>query len=65
MNATDHLRTARISLRGESQTMIVCNRLVMASQWFSVLPLPDDLWVITVKQENEGRLKAWCDSLCL
>ena len=45
--------------------MIVCNRLVTASQWFSVLPLPEDLWEITGKKENEGRLKEWCDSVRL
>jgi len=40
--------------------MAVCTRLVSSSQWFSVLPLPDDLWEITVKEENEARLQAWC-----
>ena len=25
-----------------------------------VLPLPDELWEITVKEENEARLRAWC-----
>jgi hypothetical protein len=43
--------------------MAVSDRLVSSSQWFSMLPLPDDHWEITVKKENEGRLKAWCASL--
>jgi len=34
--------------------------MVSSSQWFSVLPLPDDHWEITVKVENEARLRAWC-----
>ncbi len=45
--------------------MVMSNLLVSSSQWFSVLPLPDDCWEITVKEENEGRLKAWCSSLGL
>jgi hypothetical protein len=31
-------------------------RLVHASQWFSVLPLPDDHFEITVKKENKDML---------
>ena len=57
------LRTSSVTLRGESQAMVMSNLLVSSSQWFSVLPLPDDRWEVTVKQENEGRLQAWCNSL--
>ncbi len=57
------LRTSSVTLRGESQAMVMSNLLVSSSQWFNVLPLPDDRWEVTVKQENEGRLQAWCNSL--
>lgn len=43
--------------------MAMTNLLVQASQWFSILPLPDDHWEITVKDENEGRLHSWCMNL--
>jgi hypothetical protein len=55
------LRTTSITLASESRTMAVCRQLIIFSQWFSVLPLPDDLWEITVKEENEARLRAWCE----
>lgn len=45
--------------------MVMTNLLVQASQWFSILPLPDDHWEITVKEENERRLHSWCASLGL
>jgi len=57
------LRTASVTLCGESRAKAISSRLIGASQWFSVLPLPDDLWEITVKEENEARLQAWCASL--
>ncbi|MBN8420644.1 MAG: hypothetical protein J0L73_17130 [Verrucomicrobia bacterium] len=60
MYTSSSLRTASITLSGESQAMAACSRLVSSSQWFSVLPLPDDHWEITVKVENEARLRAWC-----
>ena len=53
-------RTASVTLCGEARAMEVAIRLVSASQWFSVLPLPDDHWEITVKKENESHLQTWC-----
>lgn len=63
MYVSSDLRTSTITLRGESQTMVMSSLLVQASQWFSILPLPDDQWEITVKEENEGRLQSWCMNL--
>jgi len=63
MSISSGLRTASITLCGESRAMAACRRLVSSSQWFSVLPLPDDHWEITVKEENEARLRAWCAAL--
>lgn len=63
MYISSGLRTASITLGGESRALAVCSKLVNASQWFSVLPLPDDHWEITVKEENEARLRAWCAAL--
>jgi hypothetical protein len=60
MYVSSELRTSSITLFGESQTMVMSNLLVQASQWFSILPLPDDKWEITVKEENERRLHSWC-----
>jgi len=40
--------------------MALCSQLISSSQWFSVLPLPGDHWEVTVKEENEARLRAWC-----
>jgi len=36
------IRTARIEVIGLNRVQGLCDRLIAASQWFSVLPLPDD-----------------------
>lgn len=59
MHMSSGYRTASITLCGEARAKAVCSLLIISSQWFSVLPLPDDLWEITVKEENEARLQAW------
>lgn len=41
------------TLDGEGFTARVCMALVVRSVWFAVTPLPDDEWVITVKQDSE------------
>ena len=60
MYISSGFRSAGITLCGEERAMGMCSWLVSASQWFSVLPLPDDQWEITVKEENEARIQAWC-----
>lgn len=60
MYISSGFRSAGIILFGEARAMAMCSRLVSSSQWFSVLPLPDDHWEITVKEENEVRLRVWC-----
>lgn len=39
-------------VQSEEATRRVVSRLITCSQWFEVLPLPDDEWKITVKKEN-------------
>lgn len=41
---------------GESLARAVVLELVHQSQWFSLTPLPDDLWELCVKEENQERL---------
>jgi|GEM_PF-2969553 len=53
------IRTARIEVIGMTRVQCLCDRLIAASQWFSVLPLPDDGWEIEVKEENLERLLGW------
>lgn len=51
------IRKNKQELFGENRARKVINELVTASQWFEVTPYPSDLWVITVKYENEGLLR--------
>lgn len=53
------MRTARIEVVGFKRVQSLCELLIAASQWFSVLPLPDDGWEIEVKEENLERLLGW------
>ena len=65
MYVAPDLRTVSITLCGESHAKAISAVLVSSSQWFSVLPLPDDRWEITMKEENKVQLKMWCSSLGL
>ncbi len=60
---SSHFHTANATLRGAPCMMGLCCLLVHASQWFSVLPLPDDQWEVCVKKENEDLLHSWCAAL--
>jgi len=51
------IRKTKQELIGENRARKVINELVTASQWFEVTPYPCDLWIITVKFENEGMLR--------
>lgn len=51
------IRKTKQELIGENRARKVINELVTASQWFEVCPYPSDLWIITVKFENEGMLR--------
>lgn len=63
MTAEFDMRTTTIKLSGEANVSSLCGKLITASQWFSVLPLPDDSWEIEVKNENAERLQAWIRQL--
>lgn len=52
-----NIRTTRQELFGENRARKVINDLVTSSQWFEVMPYPNDLWIITVKAENESMLR--------
>lgn len=62
MKHSSGLRTERLEFSGESVAMLIATKLVNASQWFSLLPLPDDRWEIEVKAENSGLLHSWLES---
>tara|TARA_R110002049_G_scaffold30888_1_gene105510 strand:+ start:1016 stop:1213 length:198 start_codon:yes stop_codon:yes gene_type:complete len=53
------MRTITKRLSGEPNVSSLCEKLIMASQWFCVLPLPNDSWEIEVKLENAEILNAW------
>lgn len=53
------LRIAKTVIAGESNARMISARLIDASQWFSVLPLPHDKWEIEVKEENSAMLSLW------
>lgn len=48
----------RIRLFGESRLRTLCDQLISWSQWFSVMPLPDDEWEIEVRIENAARVRS-------
>ena len=57
MTADFNMRTTHRTVDGEANVKSLCSELISASQWFSVLPLPDDKWEISVKEENGERLQ--------
>ena len=59
MTADFNMRTTSRTVAGEANVNSLCHKLTAASQWFSVLPLPDDKWEVAVKEENCERLQAW------
>ena len=63
MPSESHLRTAAVVVSGESKVIPLCRKLISASQWFSVTPLPDDRWEVVVKAENESHLRVWAETI--
>jgi len=55
-------RVAKIVITSEATVRKLCDELLKQSQWFSVLPMPDDAWELTVKEENQARLHGWLQS---
>lgn len=53
------MRTSVVTISKEASVGPVCAKLIAASQWFSVTPLPDDQWEIAVKVENVDILATW------
>jgi hypothetical protein len=51
------IRKTKQELIGESRARKVINELITKSQWFEVTPYPGDIWVISVKYENENMLR--------
>lgn len=41
---------------GEDETRKVVDGLFAHSQWFQIEPLPNDVWGISVKEENKALL---------
>lgn len=42
----------RTVVRSRPNLHIVCDKMIRRSMWFEVMPLPDDEWQVTVKNEN-------------
>ena len=59
MTTEFNLRTSAVTVSKEANVGPVCGKLIAASQWFSVTPLPEDKWEIAVKAENDDLLNAW------
>lgn len=47
----EDFRTLTKVVHGQGKLTIVVAVLIDSSKWFSVEPLPDDFWEITVKSE--------------
>lgn len=56
------LMTSTFNVEGELTIIRLCTLLLKSGQWFSALPLPDDRWELTVKLENERRVRSWCET---
>lgn len=53
------MRTTFAHTKGVMQTKRVVAMLIEHSQWFQVEPQPCDVYEITVKEENGGRLETF------
>lgn len=62
MNTSNLLQIVKVRVSGQPSVHKLCNLLIGASQWFAVVPLPDDEWEIEVKSENLNRLCHWVAS---
>ena len=57
------MRTMTTTLSSEAKVRSLCGKLITASQWFSVLPLPNDRWEVEVKSENDAHLQTWLSQI--
>lgn len=46
---------------GQEVVEALTYRLIQESQFFSVMPHPDDTWLVTVRHENRERLRTWIE----
>lgn len=51
------MKTVTRTLEGEESITDAITKVVHASMWFEVTPLPDDFWDLTVKDENESLIR--------
>ena len=51
-------RTDSIAMKGEAMVQSLTKALVAAGCWFTVQPLPDQVWRITVKADDMPALLA-------
>ncbi len=52
------MKTATFRFSSGTKAMAAVRNLMWSSQWFSVTPLPDDEWEVSVKPENEEAMLA-------
>ena len=60
-----HFKTERISIFGQARLRAVCDQLIEWSQWFSIMPMPEDEWEIEVKIENAERVRSWAKAMAI
>lgn len=49
-------RKYTLRIQGDNQLFVLVARLAYRSQWFAVMPLPDDEYDVSVREENEQML---------
>lgn len=54
---TQDFPTYSQNIIGRNSLSIVIATLVNDSQWFEVMPLPDDHYMVKVREENKGLLQ--------
>lgn len=57
MNHQLNFNTDCIRISGGQSVQSVCAQMIAWSQWFSVMPLPDDEWEVAVRPENAERVR--------
>lgn len=50
-----NFKTTKFIVTGEINLRQLVTIIITASQWFAVMPLPDDQWQVEVKEENANR----------
>jgi hypothetical protein len=55
--------TASVTMQSYPKVMALVEAIMARSQWFAVMPLPDDAYEVTMKQENTTWLRCEADTI--